>query len=187
MLASLTFALVLAAPVPKTGPVEPPKGAPPTLQYVKGEGELLTGTRQVPVTETFTVEVERNVNVNGKNVTVKQLEARERTIVKSVMVSYSAKGATFSTASGRKLTNDDAAGRLKTGEICVIVAPGTSVDPAFLAVLKDDTLVVTLPNVPTTPIPVNPPPPLPRGAVRPVAPVVAPAPAPPILVTPETR
>lgn len=166
MFTTLMLSLAFVNPVPKDGPVEPPKGPAPTLQYFKADGDSLV--RTVQVTKAVPVQTQREVTrvVNGQEVkeTVTVTEYVTQVVTESVKVA--AKEATFGTAAGKKLTTDDALARLKDGAICVMVFKPRTVEAAYLKAIKDETLVITLPEPTPVPqpapriLPAPPPPPV---------------------------
>src|SRR6516225_2633760 len=110
MLATLTLAAVLAAPIPKEPPVDPPKAGPPTLLYFKSENGVIGCQRAV----TETVQVQREVEVtvlqpNGQQVKEKRTVPTTQAVTKMVLTKVSDKAIEFATAGGRKQTYQEAA------------------------------------------------------------------------------
>ncbi len=164
MVATLLVTLALVNPVPKDGPVDPPKGPAPTLQYFKADGESLV--RNLQVAKAVPVQTQREVTrvVNGQEVKETVTVTVYQTQIVTEQMKVAAKNATFATAAGKKLTTEEALGRLKDGAICVVAYKPNAVEAMYLKAFKDETLVITLPE----PVPVPQP-----------APRVLPAPPPP--------
>lgn len=167
MVATLLVTLALVNPVPKDGPVDPPKGPAPTLQYFKADGESLVRNLQVAKVVPVLKKVEVTRVVNGQEVkeTVDVTETQIVMVTEAVKVA--AKDAAFATAAGKKLTTDEALGRLKDGAICVVAYKPQAVEATYLKAFKDETLVITLPEPVPVPQPAPrvlpaPPPPLPK-------------------------
>jgi len=158
MIATLLLSLALVNPVPKDGPVAPPKGPAPTLQYFKADGDSLVRNMQVTQMVPVRKKVEVTRVVNGQEVTeiVEVTEYQVQTVTESVKIAT--KDATFGTAAGKKLTADEALGRLKDGAICVVAYKPHGAEAAYLKAFKDETLVITLPQ----PVPVPQPVPAPK-------------------------
>lgn len=163
MVATLLVTLALVNPVPKDGPVDPPKGPAPQLQYFKADGDAIVRNLQVTKAVPVLRKVEETRVVNGQEVkvTVDVVEYQTQIVTESVKVA--AKDATFGTAAGKKLTIDEALGRLKDGAICVVAYKPHAVEAVYLKAFKDETLVITLPQPVPQPAPrILPAPPPPR-------------------------
>jgi hypothetical protein len=172
MFAALTLAAaVLASPVPKTAPVEPPKAPPPQLEFVKFDGATTTVHQTIPEAVAVQREVPVTVVVNGQQVTetrtVTVTEIRMRSV--PVTLKWDLTQVTFATVGGKKLSAKEAGERLKDGGVCLMATAGQAIEPAYLSVLKDDIVIVTRPAPKTvpdlvqglTPPPLPPPPPPP--------------------------
>jgi len=147
MFAALALAVVLAAPVPKVPPVDPPKTAPPQLEFLQFDGETTTLHQTIPET----VQVERELPVvtieNGQPVTTTRTILVTETRMKSVPVTlkWDLKQVTFATVGGKKLTAKEAGEKLKGGGVCVMARAGQAIEASYLKVLKDDIVIVTRP------------------------------------------
>src|SRR5690348_5755418 len=98
MFTTLTLAAVLAAPIPKEPPVDPPKSRPPMLVYFKSENGAITC--QQPVIEMVPVQKEVEVAValpNGQQQKRKVTVTETQSVTKMVAVKVDEKGAEFAT------------------------------------------------------------------------------------------
>jgi hypothetical protein len=131
-----TFLLTGADPEPDSIP----KGPAPKLMAVKGGGEtmMVTETVQVPVTVSKKMIVEEGGKKVEKVVTETIMVAQMR----SMMISF--KGAKGRTAGGKKLDADEVVKLLARPQVIAVSADGKPIDPAYLRLLKSDTLVVEL-------------------------------------------
>lgn len=160
----LSLLLVACLADPATEPADPtiePKGAPPMLMAARiKDGKLMSSVmKAVPVTKQVVVEVEEG-GVKKKVI---------QTVTEYVMVAeehaFDLKGATITTADGKKLTPEAAAKRLTKTSVVVISTDGKAVHAGYLQALKKDTIVI----VGALGM---------RGGVAPIAtPVVVPVPA----------
>jgi hypothetical protein len=180
MFAALTLtAAILASPVPKAAPVDPPKTPPPQLEFVKFDGETTTVHQTVQEAVAVQREVPVTVIINGQPVTETRTVIVTETRMKTVPVTlkWDLKQVTFATVGGTKLTAKEAGEKLKDGGVCVIATTGQTIEPSYLKVLKDDIVIVTRPAAPQVrgdavqginppplppPPPPLPPPPLPK-------------------------
>src|SRR5262249_1284723 len=159
---SLLLAGVLAAPAP---PVPgPPKGPAPLLLTVRvkeNEG-LIVAERTEPPTE-WQQRVQK-INVGGQNANVGVLVGKVKNaafskklvLVTTVTHRLVLKGAKARYADGRKIDSDDLPKLLAKPRLAVISSDGKAVDPAYLHLLKRDTLVIvakTAPEWPPRPTP----------------------------------
>lgn len=149
MFTALTLSLALSAPVPPAGDA-PPAGTPPRLMELKPDaaGKL---TVTVVRTEMQKVQVAGAVvGVGGNAAPPAQppVAVREVPVTKQMVVDLAeVKDLTISTADGKKLEKEDALKRLEKGGIVVVSGDGKPVSPTFLKVFKDDTLVLTSPEL----------------------------------------
>jgi hypothetical protein len=167
---SLLFAAVLAAAYPPA-PVPPPElkttGTPPTIAVVQVDGENLKIIRNRIVTEYRT----ETVTVQQGNQTV------TKTVVVPVMVPVQEvtnivfKDVTGYDTANKPIEADKLAERLKKPTPVFISGDGQPIDEAFRKLLKDDVILLTVPQQPAPP-PKKVPRPLP---IRPLPPVIDPA------------
>jgi hypothetical protein len=170
------FAVVLAttvtAPAPVEEDVKPPKGPQPlqVLAHVAEDGNIeITQVLTVYRAETRT----RVVNVNGTpvsqqyTVTVPQaVPVTRRLLAKSVQVS---------TAGGKAVDPKDVPAKLKKPTPVLLSADGNKIDPFYLKIVKEGTLVLVMPGFTVGEVR---PPSLPQPPAPGVAPPVAKPPAP---------
>jgi hypothetical protein len=84
--------------------------------------------------------VEKKVNVGGKEQTVR--ETQYRYALREVKEEYLLSDMKFYNARGAKLKPKDALKRLTPGTPFLLSADGEKVDPAYLRMIKDDTLIL---------------------------------------------
>ena len=134
MLPILLVSLFAADPEPIT----PPKGEGPQIALVQAVGGNLTLTvaRAVPVS----VQEKRVREVDGKK--VEEIVALTKYTMVQEKVAISTAKAKFSTANGKKLDAEAALKALATPQYVALAQDGKPVDPAYLRVLKPDTLVI---------------------------------------------
>jgi hypothetical protein len=141
MFSSLACALALcspAAPVPKDAPKAAAAGAAPRIVELKPntEGKILVQVRR---TETLKAQAGNGINPP---------KAIERTVNRYPQVELGdIKDLKVTTAGGKPVELKEALEKLKDGGIVVMTSDGKPVDVAFLRVLKDDTLVLTSPEL----------------------------------------
>ena len=150
--------LLLTGLVHAADPAPPPSGPPPDFMTVAekktAEGHLhLYRFVQVPVTEIR----KRVIEQDGRKVEVE--EAVTRMVVKTEAVALALKDIKAQTADGKALTGDDLARRLAPGSVVLTTYAVENLAPAFLKVVKADTVIITLPTI-KFPLP-PPPEPLP--------------------------
>jgi hypothetical protein len=124
-----------------------PTGAAPSIFAVAGvdrEKGTYTVNQTVPVTEAYVTE--KTVIVGGMEQKVKGVA--NRIVYKTVMVSRLLKGLEFYNLKGEKLKDDEATKRFVPGAVVLLSADGNKVDPAYLRIVKDDTLIVVIPAPP---------------------------------------
>lgn len=147
----LSLLLVACLAEPATEPADPiiePKGAPPILMAARiKDGKLMCSVMKViPVTK----EVEVEVVTGGVKKKVIQ------TVTKYVMVpeeyAIDLKGATITTADGKKLTLEAAGKRLTKTGVVVIAMDGKAVHAGYLQAFKKDTIVIAGPGLAPTPV-----------------------------------
>jgi hypothetical protein len=148
--------LVLGVSVAFGQPEQVPQASPPTIVTVKevraDRGELVC---DLLVAER--VEVTRTKVIEEKGV---KKEVAEKTFVTRAVptqVTFPLKASTFLTVGGKKVTDEDVAKRVTPGTL-LFVSVGGKPDPAYLKVLRDDTLILVTPGWG-----IPPPPALPRG------------------------
>ena len=148
MFTALTLSLALGAPVPApTAPV--PAGVAPRLMELKPDDNgkiLVTITR----TEMQKVQVGVGAAINPGNpggappaVVTKEIPVQRQMTVELGEV----KDLVVTTADGKKLDKDEAIKKLAGGAVVIVSGDGKPVSPAFLKVIKDDTLVLTSPEL----------------------------------------
>jgi hypothetical protein len=140
MLQTLLAAVVLAAPAPET-PL--PTGPAPQLAVVRlnSDGNLV---------QRVTVEVAKEVlreikkTIDGREVVVQQkFIIIEQTFVDEARAG---KGLAAFDATGKQVPADRLPGLLAKDTLVLISADGNKLDPAYLRVIKDGTLVLVLPR-----------------------------------------
>jgi hypothetical protein len=92
------------------------------------------------VTEAVPVEEER-VRVQG-GVTEKYKVTAYKFVTKLVQQKFVLKDHKFQLAGGQKLSPEEAQKRLTPGKVVLLSVDGSPVDPAFLKIFKDDTLIL---------------------------------------------
>ena len=178
----LGFALLApSAPVPKD---VSPVGPAPIVVELKpnSEGKVLVTVRRE---EKRKVPVAQGGAVNPNNPVLE----REITSIRTMQIELGdVKDLQVTTAAGKAFDAKDAIAKIKDGAIVVLTTDGKKVDPNYLRVFKDDTLVLVSPEFvgaarPNTgivrPLPVGPggiqvlP-----GVIKPLPGVIKPLPAP---------
>jgi hypothetical protein len=143
-----------------------PQGAAPTLRVVsnvdnKGQTVSFRVFEMVPVTEQR--KVIETVMKDGQVVQVERAVPVTvyKTVVKESAVSV--KGVSATDGTGKKLTTEEALGRLKAGQAVVICHGGTGLAAAYRGLFSKDAVILHLPQPapPTAPVPV--PVPVPPG------------------------
>jgi hypothetical protein len=143
MMRSLLSMLVLGCLVATAGAQDTTKtvsGPAPSIivvSSVDSAGTLLS--KQIQVV-TVPVQVPKEVIVGGMKQIVFQTEYRYET--REVMVKHLLRGAEYYNAKGEKVKQEDALKRLTPGTIVLVSADGRKVDPAYLRIIKDDTLIL---------------------------------------------
>jgi hypothetical protein len=117
-----------------------PAGPPPRIVVVakvnKDGGEVIYQEAViVPVTRTVTVVM------NGQPVQISTTEY----VTELRLVKLPVKADTVRDAKGNKLKEEEAWMRLAAGKAVLLAPQGIKVDPAYLAIIKDDTLILELP------------------------------------------
>jgi hypothetical protein len=155
----LMLAAVLNAPAPAEETPAPPKGPQPLVRLVSADADGNVSYRVIYTTyETQTVT--RVVNVNGK-----QVQVAEQVVVpvmKETMRKVAAKDVQAFDTRGKPLEAKDVAESLKKETIVLVSADGRPVDPFFLKIIKEGTVVLVLPPEKGDPTPPPGPPPAPR-------------------------
>jgi hypothetical protein len=141
---ALTAGLLVGAGRGKDEEPELPKGPPPiqTVARMDRSGNLVIRT-VVPVTAYRQVQRTRLVNQGGKQVPVTET-VTVAVVTQLVRQLKSPKFQVFE-AGGKKGDPKDLARRLKKWTPVLLSADGKKVDPFYLQVIKDETLVVLLP------------------------------------------
>ena len=142
---ALTLAMIApSAPIPKD---VSPKGPPPLVAELKAneDGKVLVMIRR---------EVKSKVAVTGRvnPANPNDIETREVTSLRMMQVDLSeVKDLVVTTAAGKAVDTKDALSKIKEGAVVVLTTNGQKVDPNFLRVFKDDTLVLVSPEFVGTP------------------------------------
>lgn len=138
-------ALSVAAPVPPPPPnVTPaPTGPAPVLLFLKADAN---GKVMVQVAREEKVEVAQPIapaqpGAAGRAVIIRNLRRHETVELGQV------KDLTITTVDGRKVSVEEAAKRLEKGETVLIAPAGQPISPAYLKVFKDDTLILSSPEL----------------------------------------
>lgn len=157
MLTTLTLAAYLAAPAaplpiaavparPSIAPANMPAAAPRVLDLKPENGKIL-----VPVTRMTKEKIQMGIAIGGPNGAQQKPIEREVTVPKEAKVELSeVKDLTVTTADGKVVDTKEALKRLADGGAVVITSNGKTLDPKFLKVLREDTLVLVSPEF-TTP------------------------------------
>lgn len=132
--------LLLAAALVAGQPIARVTGSAPAMVVLQAVDKELVS--EVKVTEPRTVTVKEKIKKGVEEVEVDVVKT-EMAIV-SKKIKYPLEGATFKTADGKVVEPADAVKRLKEPVLVVMASGGRGVDPAYLAVLKPNTLVVLL-------------------------------------------
>jgi len=144
MFTALTLSLALGAPVPApSAPVV--TGVAPRVMELKADAN---GKVMITVIKTEKVQVgvgNAIAPANGGGAAPAVI-AREMRVAKVVELGE-VKDLIFTTADGMKVEKEDAMKRLASGSIVVVTSDGKPVSPAFLKVFKDDTLVLSSPEL----------------------------------------
>jgi len=149
MFTALTLSLALGAPVPvPTAPV--PMGVAPRVMELKANAD---GKITVTVTRMEKVQVGAGNAIlpNGGPAAVPNggpaaVLTRDVPMPKIVELGE-VKDLAIMTADGKKLDKEEAMKKLAGGAVVVVSADGQPVSPAFLKVFKDDTLVLSSPEL----------------------------------------
>lgn len=119
-------------------PDSKPKGPAPVLVKIPGKVEavmaMIPQTRMVEVAKTVTEEKD------GKVVTKVVREKVPQTF--TTYVSFRLAGAKGQMASGKKLDAEEVAKAMDKPQVIAISADGKPVDPAYLKLMKPDTLII---------------------------------------------
>jgi hypothetical protein len=133
MFTTVVLALAVGAPVPQ--PAAPvPTGVAPKLMELKADAD---GKVLVTVRRTEKAPVVGNAA---------PVIARDRVVSRSVELN-DVKDLSITTADGKKLTTEDAIKQIGKGAIVVVSSDGKPVSPTYLKVFKDDTIVLTSPEL----------------------------------------
>lgn len=146
MFTSLAVTLALGAPVPAPPPAVP-SGNPPRVMELKPDADgkiMLTIIR---------MEIQKIVPLPAPPGAPAPVPppARDAQVTRIMTVELGdVKELTIATADGKKVELDDALKRLSHGAVVVITSDGKPVSPMFLKVFKDDTLVLSSPELAAT-------------------------------------
>jgi hypothetical protein len=144
MLTAFALTLALGAPIP---PEAPPvaAGIAPRVMELKPDSN---GKITVAVTRTEMQKVAVAVGGAAGGGAAPQPAVREVQVTKSMVVELNeVKDLTITSADGKKLDKEEALKNLKAGAIVVVSSDGKPVSPVYLKVFKDDTLVLTSPEL----------------------------------------
>jgi hypothetical protein len=138
-LLALVLASAVAAPAPAEEPIKAPQGPPPAqvLASVTKDGDIeVMQTVLVPEART---EI-RTVTVNGRPVN----QTVQVTVFKPVQTTQRIKGDAVKayTAAGKEVDARDLPEKLKKPTIVLLSADGQKVDPFYLKIIKESTLVL---------------------------------------------
>jgi hypothetical protein len=141
MFTALTLSLALGAPVPAPAPPMPVGVAPQVMELkANADGKVVVTVRR---TEKVQIGAGGAIGPNGAPPAV---ITQNRVVLKSVELGE-VKDLTVTTADGKKLDTQDAIKKIAGGAIVVVSGDGKPVSPVFLKVFKDDTLVLTSPEL----------------------------------------
>lgn len=133
--AFLGGAVAAAAPVPKSPPPPAPKtNATFQLGIAKTNGEMIQLTYSMDQSIATTVAVEKVID--GKNVTVTEVQYQTRTV--PVTMNLSAKAVKATTADGKELDSEDLSKALANG--AAVVRTYTAFDPEWKKLFTDDVI-----------------------------------------------
>ena len=162
MFSALVLAAVLpAAPVPKDA--KPAGPAPRVVEFVPDpDGKVrVQGSRQEARKLTVNVPVEKEVQIDGravKQVVIEQREQEVKVHVTARLELGELPNLAVYTADGKEADKALALKKLAEGGVAVVSADGQKVDPKYLKLFRDDTLVLVSPALMTH---VEPPSPIP--------------------------
>jgi hypothetical protein len=144
MFTALTLSLALGAPVP---PPMPPvaTGPAPSVVELKPNAD---GKVVVAVVRTEKVQLGAAIAPapGGAGAAPPAVLTREMRVTKTVELGE-VKDLLVTTADGKKLGTEDAVKKIGAGAVVVVSSDGKPVSPAFLKVFKDDTLVLSSPEL----------------------------------------
>jgi hypothetical protein len=157
MLATL-LAAVMLAPAPKVEPPRLPNGPPPTFAVVRmnKEGQLVQRVIvqvAVPVEKQIEVNVMGRVEIRKVTTYVRESRQEERTLL--------IKGLQAFDSAGKKVDEAKLPQLLRNDTLVLLASDGQMVDPFYLQIIKEGTLILMLPLSPAPP-PLPDKPPMPR-------------------------
>lgn len=175
MLAAVALSVSAPIPVPPDATAAP-TGPAPTLVFLKadGDGKVLVTVRRTtnnaapPIAPANVPNAQARAIVVARAIQVETVELGE------------VKDLTITTVDGRKVALEEALKRLQKGETVLIASAGQPISPAYLKVFKDDTLILSSPELmPPTAVapPVRAMPVQPGIRIQPA--VIPPVPVPP--------
>ena len=140
-LLAAVLASAVAAPAPPEPEIKPPQGPPPTqvLASMTKDGEFeISQPQQVPEAR----KEERTVTIDGRPVKQTVTVFMYKTV--QVTRRIKAEGVTVYTTAGKEVPAKDVPDKLKKPTIVLLAADGNKVDPFYLKIIKEDTLVIVV-------------------------------------------
>jgi hypothetical protein len=138
---AITFLGLLAGLSQAQDATKLPRGPQPQMLFISSvdakDGAIVITQA---VMEAVPVEEER-VRVQG-GVTEKYKVTTYKFVTKLVKQPFVLKDHQFQLAGGQKLSAEEALKRLTPGKVVLLSVDGTPIDPAFLKIIKDDTLIL---------------------------------------------
>jgi hypothetical protein len=151
---SILTSSALAAPVPEQ-PDAPPKGPPPLVMAVSVAPDGQVAIQRI-VTEM--VLEERTEKVRVGNQIVEQKVTVMVPVLRETRVALDSKDVQVLTADGKRVDPKDVRSLLKKTSPVLVSADGKPVDPFYLRLVKENALIVILPQAGTVPTPAPLPP-----------------------------
>lgn len=139
--------LTVAAPVPPPPPnVTPaPTGPAPVLVFLRADAN---GKVMVQVTQEEMIEEAPRIDPVPPGAPPPSRAAIRRPVLRSKTVELGqVKDLTIKTVDGRNVSVEEAIKRLEKGEVVLIAPAGQPISPAYLKVFKDDTLILSSPEL----------------------------------------
>jgi len=141
-LAGVVLSVAAPVPPPPSNVTPPPTGPAPSLVFLKADanGKVL-------------VQVIREEKVEAAPPVAPPQPAAARAIIvrqarRSMTIELGeVKDLTITTVDGRKVSVEEATKRLEKGETVLIAPAGQPISPAYLKVFKDDTLILSSPEL----------------------------------------
>jgi hypothetical protein len=153
---------LLAADAARAAPVPPeqPPGAAPEIVLARKDGRMVT----VEITVVAPVTIVRQVTENVGGMTVTRNVPETRLMPRREMRQYAIEEVRGWTADGKQLDAETLAKRLEKGGPVLLSRDGKPLSAAYRELLKDDALILSLPQQSG---PGNPPPPPPPREKQP--------------------